>query len=170
MLIWGYIIICKGCEYMSTFVKVNGTWKNTGTSIPIASSSTYGVVKSASNVTSTTGLTPCPIINGIPYYYDASCEYSIDTVTFERYTNTNTNTFTHTITCGFKPRLILPLPVSNDVYVSLYNFNPEEITVSNERYNISCEITLLNTGYKVHFPGAFYGNLTKFSRRYIAFK
>ena len=37
-------------------------------SLPTASSSTLGGVKTTSTVTSTAGLTACPIINGVPYY------------------------------------------------------------------------------------------------------
>ena len=44
--------------------------------LPTASSSTLGGVKTTSTVTSTSGLTACPIISGVPYYKD---------------TNTNTN-------------------------------------------------------------------------------
>ena len=36
--------------------------------LPTASSTTLGGVKSGSSVTSTTGLTACPIIGGVPYY------------------------------------------------------------------------------------------------------
>lgn len=36
--------------------------------LPTASSSTLGGVKTTSTVTSTTGLAACPIINGVPYY------------------------------------------------------------------------------------------------------
>ena len=50
----------------------NGTWTNytvyhTG-NLPTASSSTLGAVKTTSTVTSTSGLTACPIISGVPYY------------------------------------------------------------------------------------------------------
>lgn len=37
-------------------------------SLPTASNSVLGGVKTSSNITSETGLTPCPIINGVPYY------------------------------------------------------------------------------------------------------
>lgn len=40
--------------------------------LPTASSSTLGGVKTTSAVTSTTGLTPCPIISGVPYYKDTN--------------------------------------------------------------------------------------------------
>ena len=39
-------------------------------SLPTASSSTLGGVKTTSTVTSTSGLTACPIISGVPYYKD----------------------------------------------------------------------------------------------------
>lgn len=36
--------------------------------LPVASTNIIGGVKTTSNVTSTSGLTPCPIISGVPYY------------------------------------------------------------------------------------------------------
>lgn len=44
-------------------------------SLPTASSSTLGGVKTTSTVTSTTGLTACPIISGVPYYKDAGTSF-----------------------------------------------------------------------------------------------
>lgn len=46
-------------------------------SLPTASSTTLGGVKTTSNVTSTSGLTPCPIISGVPYYKDTNTTYSL---------------------------------------------------------------------------------------------
>ena len=40
--------------------------------LPTASSTTLGGVKSGSSVTSTTGLTACPIIGGVPYYKEGT--------------------------------------------------------------------------------------------------
>lgn len=91
------------------------------------------------------------------------CQYSIDTVTFSR------NAFSQIVICDFRPRLILPLPL-NDTYVSFYNFNPDETIAGGESYNTSCQITVLDNGYRVAWEGSFAGNLTSFSRRYIAFK
>lgn len=45
--------------------------------LPTASSSTLGGVKTTSTVTSTSGLTACPIINGVPYYKDTNTTYSL---------------------------------------------------------------------------------------------
>ena len=45
--------------------------------LPTASSSTLGGVKTTSTVTSTSGLTPCPIISGVPYYKDTNTTYSL---------------------------------------------------------------------------------------------
>lgn len=41
-------------------------------SLPTASSSTLGGVKTTSTVTSTSGLTACPIISGVPYYKECT--------------------------------------------------------------------------------------------------
>lgn len=41
-------------------------------SLPTASSSTLGGVKTTSTVTSTSGYTACPIISGVPYYKDTN--------------------------------------------------------------------------------------------------
>ena len=46
-------------------------------SLPTASSSTLGGVKTTSTVTSTSGLTACPIISGVPYYKDTNTTYSL---------------------------------------------------------------------------------------------
>ena len=45
--------------------------------LPTASSSTLGGVKTASSVTSTSGLTACPIISGVPYYKDTNTTYTL---------------------------------------------------------------------------------------------
>ena len=45
--------------------------------LPTASSSTLGGVKTTSSVTSTSGLTPCPIISGVPYYKDTNTTYTL---------------------------------------------------------------------------------------------
>ena len=42
--------------------------------LPTASSSTLGGVKTTSTVTSTSGLTACPIISGVPYYKDTNTD------------------------------------------------------------------------------------------------
>lgn len=47
----------------------------------VASSSGFGMVKTTSIVTDTTGFTPCPIVDGVPYYYDHT--YSIMTAATE---------------------------------------------------------------------------------------
>lgn len=47
--------------------------------LPTASSSTLGGVKTTSTVTSTSGLTACPIISGVPYYKDTNTTYSAAT-------------------------------------------------------------------------------------------
>lgn len=45
--------------------------------LPTASSSTLGGVKTTSTVTSTSGYTACPIISGVPYYKDTNTTYSL---------------------------------------------------------------------------------------------
>ena len=45
--------------------------------LPTASGSTLGGVKTTSTVTSTSGLTACPIIRGVPYYKDTNTTYSL---------------------------------------------------------------------------------------------
>lgn len=58
--------------------KLNGiaTGANAYT-LPTASSSTLGGVKSGSTVTSTSGYTACPIISGVPYYKDTNTTYTL---------------------------------------------------------------------------------------------
>lgn len=48
--------------------------------LPTASS-TLGGVKTTSTVTSTSGLTACPIINGVPYYKDTNTTYTLPNAT-----------------------------------------------------------------------------------------
>lgn len=58
-------------------VKLNGIAERANNySLPTASS-TLGGVKTTSTVTSTTGLTACPIISGVPYYKDTNTTYSL---------------------------------------------------------------------------------------------
>lgn len=45
--------------------------------LPTASSSTLGGVKTTSTVTSNSGYTACPIISGVPYYKDTNTTYSL---------------------------------------------------------------------------------------------
>lgn len=45
-------------------------------SLPTASSSTLGGVKTTSSVTSNSGYTACPIISGVPYYKDTNTTYT----------------------------------------------------------------------------------------------
>ena len=47
--------------------------------LPTASSSTLGGVKTSSTVTSSSGYTACPIISGVPYYKDTNTTYSTAT-------------------------------------------------------------------------------------------
>ena len=49
--------------------------------LPTASSSTLGGVKTKSSVTSTSGLTACPIISGVPYYKDTNTTYTLSSIT-----------------------------------------------------------------------------------------
>lgn len=58
--------------------KLDGIANNANNySLPTASSSTLGGVKTTSTVTSTSGLTACPIINGVPYYKDTNNQYTL---------------------------------------------------------------------------------------------
>lgn len=64
------------------YLREDGTWAvppdtNTIYTLPTASSSTLGGVKTTSTVTSTSGLTACPIISGVPYYKDTNTTYSL---------------------------------------------------------------------------------------------
>lgn len=62
--------------------KLNGIATNANNySLPTASSSTLGGVKTTSTVTSTSGLTACPIISGVPYYQNTNSTYTLDTIT-----------------------------------------------------------------------------------------
>lgn len=49
--------------------------------LPTASSSTLGGVKTTSTVTSNSGYTACPIISGVPYYKDTNTTYTLPTAT-----------------------------------------------------------------------------------------
>lgn len=77
--------------------KLNGiaTGANAYT-LPTASSSTLGGVKTTSTVTSSSGYTACPIISGVPYYKDTNTTYDnipkTTTVTASASVSANTNT------------------------------------------------------------------------------
>lgn len=59
-------------------VNTGGTSANvTVYTLPTASSSTLGGVKTTSTVTSNSGYTACPIIGGVPYYKDTNTTYSL---------------------------------------------------------------------------------------------
>lgn len=49
--------------------------------LPTASSSTLGGVKTTSTVTSNSGYTACPIISGVPYYKDTNTTYTLPNAT-----------------------------------------------------------------------------------------
>lgn len=51
-------------------------------SLPTASSSTLGGVKTTSTVTDTSGYSPCPIVSGVPYYRNplAQKEYTLSNI------------------------------------------------------------------------------------------
>lgn len=55
---------------------VNVPWTDTDTKyiLPTATKDTLGGVKTTSTVTSTSGLTACPIISGVPYYKDTNTQ------------------------------------------------------------------------------------------------
>ena len=55
---------------------VNVPWTDTDTkyTLPTAAKDTLGGVKTTSTVTSTSGLTACPIISGVPYYKDTNTQ------------------------------------------------------------------------------------------------
>lgn len=62
------------------YLRSDGTWSvppDTKYTLPTASSSTLGGVKTTSSVTSTSGLTACPIISGVPYYKDTNTTYTL---------------------------------------------------------------------------------------------
>ena len=54
-----------------TIAATNTTYSLVGTN------GTSGLIKNGSTVTSTTGLTACPIISGVPYYKDTNSTYSL---------------------------------------------------------------------------------------------
>ena len=71
-------------------------------SLPTASSSTLGGVKTTSTVTSNSGYTACPIIGGVPYYKDTNTTYSAATTStnglMSSTDKTNLNTVMSTLT------------------------------------------------------------------------
>lgn len=63
--------------------KLNGIATNANNySLPTASSSTLGGVKTTSTVTDTSGYSPCPIVSGVPYYRNplAQKEYTLSNI------------------------------------------------------------------------------------------
>ena len=71
--------------------------------LPTASSSTLGGVKTSSTVTSSSGYTACPIISGVPYYNDTKVTNTLATTTKAYITGTtssSTNTGTQVFDTG----------------------------------------------------------------------
>ena len=63
--------------------KLNGIATNANNySLPTASSSILGGVKTTSTVTDTSGYSPCPIVSGVPYYRNplAQKEYTLSNI------------------------------------------------------------------------------------------
>lgn len=66
------------CTYtLGKSVPSDAKFTDTVYTLPTASSSTLGGVKTTSTVTSNSGYTACPIINGVPYYKDTNTTYSL---------------------------------------------------------------------------------------------
>ena len=61
-------------------VPSDAVFTDTVYSLPVASS-TLGGVKTTSSVSSTSGLTACPIISGVPYYKDTNTTYGVVSTT-----------------------------------------------------------------------------------------
>lgn len=85
----------------------NGTWAvpTTSYTLPTASS-TLGGVKTTSTVTSTSGLTACPIIDGVVYYKDTNTTYTHPTsgVTAGTYRSVTVDANGH-VTAGSNPTI-----------------------------------------------------------------
>lgn len=66
------------CTYtLGKSVPSNAVFTDTKYTLPTASSSTLGGVKTTSTVTSNSGYTACPIISGVPYYKDTNTTYTL---------------------------------------------------------------------------------------------
>ena len=74
----------RGLMTAAMVTKLNGIATNANNySLPTASSSTLGGVKTTSTVTDTSGYSPCPIVSGVPYYRNplAQKEYTLSNIT-----------------------------------------------------------------------------------------
>ena len=73
----------RGLMTAAMVTKLNGIATNANNySLPTASSSTLGGVKTTSTVTETSGYSPCPIVSGVPYYRNplAQKEYTLSNI------------------------------------------------------------------------------------------
>lgn len=70
----------KCAHTLEADVPSDAVFTDTVYSLPVASS-TLGGVKTTSTVTSTSGLTACPIISGVPYYKDTNTTYGVVSTT-----------------------------------------------------------------------------------------
>ena len=73
----------RGLMTAAMVTKLNGIATNANNySLPTASSSTLGGVKTTSTVTDTSGYSPCPIVSGVPYYRNplAQKEYTLNNI------------------------------------------------------------------------------------------
>lgn len=108
--------------------KLDGIAKNANNySLPTASSSTLGGVKTTSSVTSTSGLTACPIISGVPYYKDTDTKVTNTLATTTKaYVTGTTSASTNTGTQIFDTGVYL------DTTAGRLHMNEAQIGTNNE--------------------------------------
>lgn len=71
----------NGLMTSAMVTKLNGIAEGANKYTLPTASSTLGGVKTTSTVTSTSGLTACPIISGVPYYKDTNTTYTLPNAT-----------------------------------------------------------------------------------------
>lgn len=95
------------------FLKGDGTWASTPYPSVVGANGTTGLIKNGSSVTSASGYTPAPIIDGVPYYKDTNTTYSPATTSANGLMSStdkakldgiaaNANNYTHPTTAGNK--------------------------------------------------------------------
>ena len=127
--------------------------------LPTASSSTLGGVKTTSTVTSTSGLTACPIISGVPYYKDTNLSSGGNVSGHIYLTGANENSSTSNTS-----QIVFGTSSNNHVAVTSNNnalvINPTTSSTSNQIVLYLDKASQFPSGISANITGNVTGNVT----------
>lgn len=102
------------CTYtLGKSVPSDAKFTDTVYTLPTANGSTLGGVKTTSTVTSNSGYTACPIINGVPYYKDTNTTYSLSS--FGLTASATEINYTKGVTSAIQTQLNNKVPTSRTI-------------------------------------------------------